>query len=104
VPVGDRWQPQFSARSGTHVARMGEWSDRRPHRPVCSVAVVKLGRDRFRVRECYLSPILSDLRIELLHAVHPRPLVSVAGGCDRYSVGYPPALPRHLDACYGRAT
>ena len=44
--------------------------------------------DRFRVRECYLSSMLSDPRSELLCAVHPRPLVSVAVGCDRYSVGY----------------
>jgi len=44
--------------------------------------------DRFRVRECYLSLMLSCLRFELLHVVHIRPLVSVAVSRDRYSVGY----------------
>ena len=44
--------------------------------------------DLFRVRERYLSPMLSDLRSELLRVVHSRPLVSVAVGCDRCSVGY----------------
>jgi hypothetical protein len=46
--------------------------------------------DFFRVMECYLPPMLSHLRPELLHVVHARPLVSVAVGRDRYSVGYSP--------------
>ena len=44
--------------------------------------VVKLGRDRFHVRKCDLSPMISDLRSELMRAVHPRPLASVAVGRD----------------------
>jgi hypothetical protein len=54
------------------------------------VAVVDWTSDLFRVRECYLPPMLSHLRPELLHVVHARPLVSVAVGRDPYSVGYSP--------------
>lgn len=46
--------------------------------------------DRFRVRERYLPLMLSYLHFELLHMVRTRPLVSVAVGRDRYSVGYSP--------------
>jgi hypothetical protein len=42
----------------------------------------------------------SDLPAELLRAVHPRPLVSVAVGSDRYSVGYsPPGSRPRLTLC-----
>lgn len=45
-------------------------------------------KDRFCARECNLSLMLSYTRIELSHMVHTRPLVFVAVGRDRYSVGY----------------
>jgi hypothetical protein len=44
--------------------------------------------DRFRVRERYLSSMLSDLHSELLRVVDTRPLVSAAADRDRYSVRY----------------
>ena len=56
--------------------------------------------DRFRVRECYLPLMLSYLRLELLYAVHARPLVSVALGRDRYSVGYSPPARNQAAPCF----
>ncbi len=47
--------------------------------------------DLFRVRECYLPLMLSHPRPEMPHEVHARPLVSIAVGRDRYSVGYSPS-------------
>jgi hypothetical protein len=47
----------------------------------CYISRIK---DRFRVRECYLSFMLSYLCPELLYMVDARPLVSVAVGRDRY--------------------
>jgi hypothetical protein len=46
--------------------------------------------DRFRVRECYLPPVLSYLSPELLYVVHASPPVSVTFGRDHCSVSYSP--------------
>ena len=46
--------------------------------------------DLFRVREVYLALMLSHPSNDLLRVVRTRPLVSVAIGGDRYSLGYSP--------------
>jgi hypothetical protein len=42
----------------------------------------------FLIREVYLALMLSHLSNDLLRVVRTRPLVSVANGGDRYSLGY----------------
>jgi hypothetical protein len=70
-----------------------------------SGVAVKLGRDRFRVRERLRPLMLSYLGNYLLRMVRMRPHASAGIRGDRYSLGYSPlnrALPGHLDANYLR--
>jgi hypothetical protein len=71
--------------------------------PCCGHVVVKLGHDRFRVRELRQAPMLLYLGTDMLRVVRTRPLVPVAVSGDRYSASYsvapwvtPPAGTRHL--------